>query len=189
MNPLYYVGFTTCTIIASLILFQGFYNTSVSNSVSLIVGFVVIFIGVHLLNLTHPPGDDAPPTSGQHLPMEHGFATPRMSLGGRLSMDSTWSGERLGSPTAPRRPSRRDMNGSSSFPYQNVGDEEAGVPNGVKMVQLSEDPREDDAYSEDDELEAISESTSLRTQRMKNKSRPNAGRGSAASTPAVELPR
>jgi len=187
VNPLYYVGFTSCTIVASLILFQGFYNTSVSNSVSLIAGFVVIFIGVHLLNYSHKTGDDMPPASGQHLPMEHGFTNPRMSLGGRLSMDSSWSGERFGSPTATRR-SRRDSNGTS-IPYRNVADEEAGIPNGVKLTKLSEDPREDDNYSEDDELEAITESTSLRTKRAKAGSRPNSGRSSAASTPAVELPR
>ncbi|KAG8853761.1 hypothetical protein FRB96_008016 [Tulasnella sp. 330] len=189
VNPLYYVGFSTCTIVASLILFQGFYNTSVSNSVSLIVGFIVIFIGVHLLNFAHPANGDGPPASGQHLPMEHGFANPRMSLGGRLSMDSSWSGERMGSPTAPRRTSRREMNGGTSFPYRSVGDEEAGIPNGVKLTQLSEDPRENDAYSEDDELEAITESTSLRTKRTKNKSRSSVGRGSAPSTPAVGSPR
>ncbi|KAG9001273.1 hypothetical protein FRB94_003763 [Tulasnella sp. JGI-2019a] len=187
VNPLYYVGFTTCTIVASLILFQGFYNTSVSNSVSLIVGFVVIFIGVHLLNLPHAPNEGGPPPSGHHLPMENGFANPRLSLGGRLSLDSSWSGERFQSPTHARR-SRRDSNGTS-FPYRNIGDEEAGMANGVRLSKLSEDPREADAYSEDDELEAITESTSLRTKRSRNNGRPNGGKGSAPSTPAVELPR
>lgn len=46
----YYVGFTTSTIVASLILFQGIGTESGVNAVSLIAGFVVIFLGVYLLS-------------------------------------------------------------------------------------------------------------------------------------------
>ncbi|KAG0235396.1 hypothetical protein BGW42_005375 [Actinomortierella wolfii] len=48
--PIYYVMFTTATITASVILFQGFNTTSTVNIVSLFCGFGTIFSGVLLLN-------------------------------------------------------------------------------------------------------------------------------------------
>ncbi|KAJ7854536.1 magnesium transporter NIPA-domain-containing protein [Mycena olivaceomarginata] len=47
----FYVGFCTATIVASLILFKGFNTTSFADTVSLLSGFVVTFLGVHVLNL------------------------------------------------------------------------------------------------------------------------------------------
>lgn len=56
VNPLYYVTFTTATICASLILFQGFNTTDAVSTISLLCGFLVIFTGVYLLNLSrHDP--------------------------------------------------------------------------------------------------------------------------------------
>lgn len=55
VNPIYYVFFTTSTIIASAILFQGFNTTDASNTVSLLCGFLIIFMGVYLLNLSRQP--------------------------------------------------------------------------------------------------------------------------------------
>ncbi|KAJ7884705.1 hypothetical protein B0H13DRAFT_2537123 [Mycena leptocephala] len=51
VNPIYYVGFCTTTMVASLILFKGFNTTSASNTVSLLSEFTVTFLGVHILNL------------------------------------------------------------------------------------------------------------------------------------------
>ncbi|KAK0674286.1 magnesium transporter NIPA-domain-containing protein [Cercophora samala] len=58
VNPLYYVTFTTATLIASFILFQGFNTTDTVNTLSLLCGFLVTFTGVYLLNLsrTDPTG-------------------------------------------------------------------------------------------------------------------------------------
>jgi len=56
VNPIYYVMFTTSTITASVLLFQGF-DTSAPAAVSLIGGFIVTFVGVYLLNIK---GDYAP---------------------------------------------------------------------------------------------------------------------------------
>lgn len=56
MNPLYYVTFTTATLCASFILFQGFNTTDAVNTISLLCGFLIIFTGVYLLNLSrHDP--------------------------------------------------------------------------------------------------------------------------------------
>ena len=49
VNPIYYVMFTTSTILASVLLFQGF-DTSNAAAVSLLGGFLVTFLGVYLLN-------------------------------------------------------------------------------------------------------------------------------------------
>jgi uncharacterized membrane protein len=53
VNPIYYVFFTTATILASVILFQGFNTDNYVNVVSLFCGFLIIFAGVYLLNLAH----------------------------------------------------------------------------------------------------------------------------------------
>lgn len=50
MNPIYFVCFTTATIIASVILFQGFNTNNTVNVVSLFCGFIIIFSGVYLLD-------------------------------------------------------------------------------------------------------------------------------------------
>ncbi|KAJ5578560.1 DUF803-domain-containing protein [Penicillium hispanicum] len=56
VNPLYYVTFTTATICASFILFKGFNTTDAVSTISLLCGFLVIFTGVYLLNLSrHDP--------------------------------------------------------------------------------------------------------------------------------------
>ena len=52
VNPLYYVTFTTATLCASFILFRGFNTTDAVNTLSLLSGFLVIFSGVYLLNLS-----------------------------------------------------------------------------------------------------------------------------------------
>lgn len=52
VNPLYYVTFTTATLCASFILFAGFNTSDPANSVSLVCGFLIIFTGVYLLNIS-----------------------------------------------------------------------------------------------------------------------------------------
>ena len=76
MNPLYYVTFTTATILASFILFQGFGTTGTVNTISLLCGFLVIFTGVYLLNLSRED-----PEGHKHLPTtsENGVPTDGMS--------------------------------------------------------------------------------------------------------------
>ncbi|KAI8094514.1 magnesium transporter [Thamnidium elegans] len=50
VNPIYFVCFTTATIVASAILFHGFNTDNPTNVASLICGFVIIFTGVYLLD-------------------------------------------------------------------------------------------------------------------------------------------
>ena len=53
---MYYVGFSTATIVASIILFQGLNTDDPANSLSLLAGFIPTFLGVHLLELSRTPG-------------------------------------------------------------------------------------------------------------------------------------
>ena len=49
--------FTTATLCASFILFRGFNTTDAVNTLSLLSGFLVIFSGVYLLNLSREDPD------------------------------------------------------------------------------------------------------------------------------------
>lgn len=57
VNLLYYVTFTTATLCASFILFQGFNTTDAVNTISLLSGFLIIFAGAYLLNLSRGDPD------------------------------------------------------------------------------------------------------------------------------------
>ncbi|KAL4788593.1 magnesium transporter NIPA-domain-containing protein [Aspergillus varians] len=57
VNPLYYVTFTTATLCASFILFKGFNTTDAVNTISLLCGFLIIFSGVYLLNISRNDPD------------------------------------------------------------------------------------------------------------------------------------
>ncbi|CED83588.1 Uncharacterized conserved protein [Phaffia rhodozyma] len=83
VNPIYYVFFSSATFIASIILFQGLGTTGAADSVSLLCGFLVIFMGVYLLNLSREPE----PPKGRHGGLESGLMNPRISIGGRFSTD------------------------------------------------------------------------------------------------------
>jgi hypothetical protein len=111
---LYYVTFTTATLCASFILFKGFNTTDPVNTISLLCGFLVIFSGVYLLNLSRTDPDahelmngkaddeDGVPTDGIAS-----FST-RRSLQSRRSLD----------------PHRRS---SSSFAYLNGQSDREGL--------------------------------------------------------------
>lgn len=76
VNPLYYVTFTTATLCASFILFSGFNTSDAVNSISLICGFLIIFSGVYLLNISR--GDQSrtllPSSSLEGMPMDNMIA-------------------------------------------------------------------------------------------------------------------
>ena len=99
VNPLYYVTFTTATLCASFILFRGFNTTDAVNTISLLSGFLVIFTGVYLLNLSRGDPDghkllnghipDGVPTDGiTGLQTRHSMQTRRSGENGRWSMGS-----------------------------------------------------------------------------------------------------
>ena len=91
---MYYVGFSSATIVASLILFQGFNTTDATSIMSLITGFIVTFLGVHLLNISRvsePPLDHPNGQAHSHSALARGLMNPRLSLQGRMSLER-WNG-------------------------------------------------------------------------------------------------
>ncbi|KAF8480443.1 DUF803-domain-containing protein [Russula ochroleuca] len=157
VNPLYYVCFSTATIVASLILFQGINTDNPVNTVSLVVGFIIIFIGMHLLELSRKPA-----VTG-HNALEHGILNPRLSLQGRTSIDG-WPASAAAVTSSPglhfghaRRSSRTPL-----------FDAFEDAPNGSTHALGLQSLREEDA--EDDELEAATERTRLRLEERRSRS-------------------
>jgi len=167
VNPLYQVCFTTATIIASLILFQGINTDNPVNTISLIVGFIVILIGMHLLELSRKPA-----VTG-HNALEHGILNPRLSLQGRSSIDiDAWGPSSAGaaSSSAPSgglnfghaRRSSRNLNSSHTHSLFDAFEYEDAPSNGSAHALGLQSLREED--QEDDELEAATERTRLRAE-------------------------
>lgn len=50
VNPIYFVFFTTATIVASAIMYRGWHTADAVNTVTMVCGFLIIFAGVYLLN-------------------------------------------------------------------------------------------------------------------------------------------
>jgi hypothetical protein len=83
---LYYVTFTTSTLCASFILYGGFNTSDAVNTLSLISGFLVIFTGVYLLNLSRGDPDGRKLIDGREV---DGIATdPLSGIQTRRSMQS-----------------------------------------------------------------------------------------------------
>lgn len=96
VNPLYYVTFTTCTLAASFILFRGFNTTSAVDIISLLIGFLIIFSGVYLLNISRREDDGKNKeifgvhSSKDMAPMDNGvggYSTVRRSMQISRSVD------------------------------------------------------------------------------------------------------
>ena len=175
---MYYVGFSTATIVASLILFQGFNTTDGTTTMTLLAGFIVTFLGVHLLNLSRKP--DPPSLSEGHSTLETGVLNPRISLQGRPSLDG-WSGVSEHRPDGVH-PSSRHGRRSSIYRAQSASLFNAFEEDGrgdVPLSQLREsDEDEDDGESDSD----VNERTKLRSTHNKRPSVPR----SHSNSPALQ---
>lgn len=137
VNPIYYVTFTTATLCASFILFQGFNTTDAVNTISLLSGFLVIFAGVYLLTLSHSDPNGHRLLNGI---AEDGVPTDGIaSLQTRLSMQARRSME-----------ARRTSSGSAGFGSRgdregliHSYDEEMGGGRGVDLEDLAEESDEE----------------------------------------------
>jgi magnesium transporter len=143
VNPMYYVGFSSCTILASLILFQGFNTTGGTNTISLLAGFAVTFLGVHLLNLSRKPE----PTLGVngHSTLDSGLMHPRISLQGRMSIDG-WNGTadlRGDGGLESGHGRRSSLYRAQSTTLFNAFEEDD--PNAVPLDELREEDEDDEA--------------------------------------------
>ncbi|KAF2678058.1 DUF803-domain-containing protein [Lentithecium fluviatile CBS 122367] len=159
VNPLYYVTFTTCTLIASFLLFQGFNTADAVNTISLLCGFLVIFSGVYLLNLSREDPDgrralgngfsDGVPTDGIS-----GFPT-RRSMQARRSTDSGFRSPFLGgTPTVgrhslgERRAMMHDYDVENQFELGDlVEDSDEAEEGGRKRTSFDEDKRQGNGHA------------------------------------------
>ncbi|PCH44819.1 DUF803-domain-containing protein [Wolfiporia cocos MD-104 SS10] len=153
VNPMYYVGFSTATIVASVILFQGFNTDDPANSISLLAGFITTFLGVHLLEISRKP--ETLPTVNGHSALESGIMNPRLSIQGRMSIDG-WhgaGGTAAGAGFVPghgRRGSAQRRSGTLFDAF----DEDEEITDSVGLSRMPD-------VGEDDELDA-DERTHLR---------------------------
>lgn len=170
---MYYVCFSTATLVASLILFQGLNTSDGVTAVTLLCGFAITFLGVHLLNLSRTPDRPRVPDGG----LESGLMNSRMSISGRLSIEG-WNGIGPGGLSGYRADGAPFSAGhgrhSSLYRHQTSTlysafeeDDELEGPGRetVGLRSLREEPEDDD----DDEMSDADERTGLRSARLKRR--------------------
>ncbi|KAI9766985.1 MAG: hypothetical protein M1840_005944 [Geoglossum simile] len=141
VNPLYYVTFTTATLCASFILFRGFNTSDAVNTLSLLCGFLIIFTGVYLLNLSRSDPDGHKLLNGKPIDADGVPTDGIASIQTRRSMQAHRSLEQ-----------RRLSSGSGYVRHgDHVGlihafDEENG---GFGLTELTEDSEDDDESRRD----------------------------------------
>lgn len=181
VNPMYYVGFSTATIVASLILFQGFNTTDGTNTMTLLAGFIVTFLGVHLLNLSRKP---ELPTANGHSALEGGLMNPRMSLQGRPSLDG-WGGTSElrsdGIPHSAGHGRRSSLYRAQSNTLFDAFEEGGGVAS-MPLSQLRESEEEDEVGGMEDDSD-VDERTRLHSE---HRVRPSVSRSHSNSPAALQ---
>lgn len=148
VNPLYYVSFTTFTLVASFLMFKGFNTSDAVNTISLLCGFLVTFSGVYLLNLSREDPDgrtllgQAGP-SELHGEFEEGIPTDAMAVWGtRRSMQLRRSSAEHGRVSGGH--SRRHSWGSASAGgRRSLGDREA-LMDGFGLADLAEEENDEE---------------------------------------------
>ncbi|KAG2071489.1 DUF803-domain-containing protein [Suillus decipiens] len=182
VNPMYYVGFSTATIVASLILFQGFNTTDGTNTVTLLAGFIVTFLGVHLLNLSRK--SDPPNMPNGHSTLESGLMNPRISLQGRMSHDG-WGGLSEVQPDGALQSSghgrRSSLYRAQSTALFNAFEDETA--DNVPLSQLRESEEEYEYDSDVDERTRLHSERPIRPSISRSHSNSPALQGSARNSP------
>lgn len=149
VNPLYYVSFTTFTLVASFLMFRGFNTSDAVNTISLLCGFLVTFSGVYLLNLSREDPDGrtllgAPGPLEMHGEFEEGIPTDSMAVWGtRRSMQLRRTSAEHG---RMGRHSRTHSWGSQSAGRDSMGDRE-GLMDNYGLGDLAEEEDDDDVQS------------------------------------------
>ena len=191
MNPIYYVGFSTATLVASLIMFQGFNTDDPAKSVSLLAGFLITFLGVHLLEISRKPALEA-----AHSALESGLMNPRLSIGGRMSIDG-WNGAgntpiggSVSSSSLPggqghvRRSSGSQSQNRRGQTIFNALEEDDGLGLGMEgAVGLERLAEVEGEYDDEDDEIGVDERTRLRDARRANGRGSHSGSNSPAPAP------
>ena len=166
---MYYVGFSSATAVASLILFQGFHTTHATDAASLLCGFAVTFLGVHLLNLSRR-ADSLVDRAG-HSALDGGLLNPRMNISGRMSLEG-WNGVAEAAAAAPsaRRGHSRGNSGTLFNAYEE-GLEPTPAQESVVLHSLNEEDESEEEETEEEETD-VDERTQLRKTTGRNASYP-----------------
>ncbi|KAK7034597.1 hypothetical protein VNI00_012228 [Paramarasmius palmivorus] len=102
VNLIYYVFFTTSTILASVILFQGFNTSDATNIISLLSGFVIILLGVYIINLSRAkPQSESRVGGDEEALLEEEETLMLRDIGNRDGCEDE-------DEDAPRKPHRQD---------------------------------------------------------------------------------
>ncbi|KAK9450561.1 magnesium transporter NIPA-domain-containing protein [Limtongia smithiae] len=151
VNPIYYVSFTTCTLVASAILFHGFNTDNAVNTLSLLCGFLIIFSGVYLLNMSRADANMSVNmrTMMDSIPMENGIASIQSRRSITLSRNSN-------SIALHRRSTSNSLRQEARL----IGDYEE---HGLGLTRLDEDINEDSDDDMDVPLNGLRKSSSIKS--------------------------
>ncbi|KAF7596118.1 hypothetical protein BBP40_003380 [Aspergillus hancockii] len=72
VNAMYYVAFTTCTLTASIIFYQGLNTSNWTSIISMMCGFLLNFIGISLLTLSKTAPESVRELRMRSLDLSHG---------------------------------------------------------------------------------------------------------------------
>ena len=187
VNPMYYDGFSSCTIVASLILFQGFNTTRTVSKYSLPSRWLCCYVSRR--PSTQPLPQTREPALGEngHSALESGLMNPRMSVQGRMSLDG-WNNIGI-----TGRADGVAQHGWSEFPLSGAEHNivsthsRRGIRDAMALSELHEDEGDDDDDNDDDDVVEADERTRLRNIRPRPSrspsSSPQALQGSARNSP------
>lgn len=129
--------FTTFTLCASFILFRGFNTTDAVNTISLLCGFLIIFSGVYLLNLSREDPEGHRLLAERDGEMDGLPTDPIAGLHTRRSMQLRRSEE-------ARRSSVGSLGRNPRLMHSYTGDEELGANGHYGVGELASSDDEDD---------------------------------------------
>ncbi|KAM0793672.1 hypothetical protein ACM66B_001101 [Microbotryomycetes sp. NB124-2] len=155
VNPSYFVGFSTCTLIASVILFHGLNTDGGANTVSLLCGLFVISMGVYLLNLSRSENENSGPN--KHGLLDSGIMGQRASMSNRLSIASDGNGA-ASDATVRRSTTMFRQGGALSGGIEPLFDYDPSHQNGASSFQHQQNGHRDhhvqmDRFTDTDEEE------------------------------------
>lgn len=129
-------------------MFQGINTDDPSKSLSLLAGFVITFLGVHLLEISRKPANYH--TANGHSALEGGLMNPRLSISGRMSIDG-WEGAAGtpigGVPPVPAGHLRRGSGYRQGATLFDAYDEQGGADSvGLERLPEVDEDYDDEAH-------------------------------------------
>ncbi|KAI0065287.1 DUF803-domain-containing protein [Artomyces pyxidatus] len=140
VNTMYYVGFSTTTIVASLILFHGFNTEDPSTDLSLLAGFIVTFLGIHLLEVSRQ--SQSKTALSAYSALESGVVVPRVFLH-RTSVDRPSTISAVGHA---RRTSRQSTPRAQATLFEALDADDVASAEAIRLRRFSGEDGEDNGF-------------------------------------------